>query len=40
MLLGTVHPITVPGLFILLGLGSTATLAQLAMTRAYVPGKR
>ncbi len=39
MLLGTVHPITVPGLFILLGLGSTATLAQLAMTRAYHTGK-
>ncbi|CAH1083957.1 DMT family transporter [Candidatus Nitrotoga sp. 1052] len=39
MLLGTVHPITAPGLFILLGLGSTATLAQLAMTRAYRTGK-
>jgi drug/metabolite transporter (DMT)-like permease len=39
MLLGTVHPITVPGLLILLGLGSTATLAQLAMTRAYRTGK-
>ena len=39
MLLGTVHPITVPGLFILLGLSSTATLAQLAMTRAYRTGK-
>lgn len=39
MLLGTIHPITLPGLFILLGLGSTATLAQLAMTRAYRTGK-
>jgi drug/metabolite transporter (DMT)-like permease len=39
MLLGTVHPITLPGLFILLGLGSAATLAQLAMTRAYLTGK-
>lgn len=39
MLLGTIHPITVPGLFILFGLGSTATLAQLAMTRAYHTGK-
>lgn len=39
MLLGTIHPITMPGLFILLGLGSTATLAQLAMTRAYRTGK-
>ncbi|CAH1388269.1 DMT family transporter [Candidatus Nitrotoga sp. M5] len=39
MLLGTIHPITVPGLFILIGLGSTATLAQLAMTRAYHTGK-
>lgn len=39
MLFGTVHSITMPGLFILLGLGSTATLAQLAMTRAYRTGK-
>ncbi|RFC31544.1 MAG: Threonine/homoserine efflux transporter RhtA [Candidatus Nitrotoga sp. MKT] len=39
MLLGTIHPITPLGLFILLGLGSTATLAQLAMTRAYRTGK-
>ena len=39
MLLGTIHPITTLGLFILLGLGSTATLAQLAMTRAYRTGK-
>ena len=39
MLFGTVHSITMPGLLILLGLGSTATLAQLAMTRAYRTGK-
>ncbi|RFC39500.1 MAG: Threonine/homoserine efflux transporter RhtA [Candidatus Nitrotoga sp. CP45] len=39
MLFGTIHPITTLGLFILLGLGSTATLAQLAMTRAYRTGK-
>lgn len=39
MLFGTVHSITMPGLFILLGLGSTATLAQLDMTRAYRTGK-
>jgi drug/metabolite transporter (DMT)-like permease len=39
MLFGTVHLITTPGLFILLGLGSTATLAQLAMTRAYRTGR-
>lgn len=39
MLLGTIHPITTPGIFILLGLSSTATLAQLAMTRAYHTGK-
>ena len=39
MLFGTINPITAPGLFILLGLGSTATLAQLAMTRAYHTGK-
>lgn len=39
MLFGIVNPITAPGLLILLGLGSTATLAQLAMTRAYHTGK-
>jgi len=39
MLFGTINPITAPGLLILLGLGSTATLAQLAMTRAYHTGK-
>jgi drug/metabolite transporter (DMT)-like permease len=35
MLFGQVHAITLHGFAILLGLGSTATLAQLAMTRAY-----
>jgi drug/metabolite transporter (DMT)-like permease len=35
MLFGSVHAITLQGFAILLGLGSTATLAQLAMTRAY-----
>jgi drug/metabolite transporter (DMT)-like permease len=35
MLFGSVHSVSLPGLAILLGLGSTATLAQLAMTRAY-----
>jgi drug/metabolite transporter (DMT)-like permease len=35
MLFGQVHAVTLHGFAILLGLGSTATLAQLAMTRAY-----
>ncbi|TAN76974.1 MAG: DMT family transporter [Gallionella sp.] len=39
MLFGPVHPITLPSLTILLGLGGAATLAQLAMTRAYRVGK-
>ena len=39
MLLDTAHAITPEGFAILLGLGSTATLAQLAMTRAYRTGK-
>lgn len=39
MLFDTVHAITPSGFAILLGLGSTATLAQLAMTRAYRIGK-
>jgi drug/metabolite transporter (DMT)-like permease len=39
MLLDTVHVITPKGFAILLGLGSTGTLAQLAMTRAYRTGK-
>ena len=39
MLFDTVHPITLQSLPILLGLGSSATLAQLALTRAYSTGK-
>jgi drug/metabolite transporter (DMT)-like permease len=38
MLFDTVHAITPQGFAILLGLGSTATLAQLAMTHAYRTG--
>jgi len=39
MLFGAIHPITLRNLPILLGLGGSATLAQLAMTRAYRTGK-
>jgi drug/metabolite transporter (DMT)-like permease len=39
MLFDTIHAITLQMLFILLALGSTATLAQLALTRAYSTGK-
>ena len=39
MLLGTIHPVSAPSLLILIGLGSSATLAQLAMTRAYRTGR-
>ncbi|NNM79084.1 MAG: DMT family transporter [Gallionella sp.] len=39
MLFDSIHAITLNGLSLLLGLGSTATLAQLAMTRAYLVGK-
>ena len=39
LLFGTVHVITLQSFAILLGLGSSATLAQLAMTRAYRTGK-
>ena len=39
LLFDTVHTITPQGFAILLGLGSSATLAQLAMTRAYRTGK-
>ncbi len=39
LLFGTVHAVTPQGLAILLGLGFSATLAQLAMTRAYRTGK-
>jgi drug/metabolite transporter (DMT)-like permease len=38
MLFDTVHAITPHGFAILLGLGGTATLAQLAMTHAYRTG--
>jgi drug/metabolite transporter (DMT)-like permease len=38
MLFDTVHAITPQGLAILLGLGSTATLAQIAMTHAHRVG--
>ena len=33
------HPVTPRGFLLLLGLGTSATLAQLAMTRAYRQGK-
>lgn len=39
ILFNTVHAITLAGFAILLGLGSSATLAQLAMTRAYRTGR-
>lgn len=39
MLTDTVHPVTAKNLWLLAGLGSTATLAQLAMTRAYRVGR-
>jgi drug/metabolite transporter (DMT)-like permease len=39
MLLHSFHSISWRGLLILVGLGTTATLAQLAMTRAYRTGK-
>ncbi len=38
MLFDTAHAVTLQGLAILLGMGSTATLAQLAMTHAYRTG--
>lgn len=38
ILSGPIHPIDGTGLLILLGLGGTATLAQLAMTQAYLAG--
>ncbi len=38
MLFDAVHAITAQGFFILLGLGSTATLAQIAMTHAHRVG--
>lgn len=39
LLLEGVHSVSLAGFIILLGLGSTATLAQLAMTHAYRVGK-
>jgi drug/metabolite transporter (DMT)-like permease len=39
MLTGAIHPITLHSLPVLLGLGISATLAQLALTRAYGTGK-
>jgi len=39
MLLDTIHPVSTTSLLILIGLGSSGTLAQLAMTRAYRTGK-
>ena len=39
LLFDTMHAITLQGFTILLGLGSSATLAQLAMTRAYRTGR-
>ncbi|MBS4096364.1 MAG: DMT family transporter [Sulfuricella sp.] len=39
MALHTFHPITSHNIWLLLGMGTTATLAQLAMTQAYQVGK-
>ena len=39
MLFNTIHPITPVSFLLLLGIGTTATLAQLALTRAYRTGK-
>ena len=39
MLLDTFSPVTLDNVSLLLGIGITATLAQLAMTRAYRTGK-
>lgn len=39
MLVHTFHPVTPTNFLLLLGMGTTATLAQLAMTRAYRTGK-
>lgn len=39
ILSGAMHAITLQGFAILFGMGSSATLAQLAMTRAYRTGK-
>jgi drug/metabolite transporter (DMT)-like permease len=39
MLFDTIHAVTLHSFLILLGMGSCATLAQLALTRAYSTGK-
>lgn len=39
MLFGTIHSVTLHKMGVLLGMGSCATLAQLALTRAYSKGK-
>lgn len=39
MLFGAIHPVSTNSLLILAGLGGSGTLAQLAMTRAYITGK-
>ena len=39
MLFSNTHTVTLHNLPILLGIGSSATLAQLALTRAYSTGK-
>ena len=39
MVFDTIHPVGMTSMLILLGLASSATLAQLAMTRAYRTGK-
>jgi drug/metabolite transporter (DMT)-like permease len=39
MLFNTFHPITPVSFLLLLGIGTTATFAQLALTRAYRTGK-
>jgi len=39
MLFDTIHPVNFHSLLLLLGMGSSATLAQLALTRAYSTGK-
>lgn len=39
-LFGVIHPVHWDNLWILVGLGGTATLAQLALTRAYAQGQK
>ncbi|MCS3804796.1 S-adenosylmethionine uptake transporter [Chromobacterium alkanivorans] len=40
MLFETWHPVTLQNAWLLLGLGATATIAQLAMTRSYKVGRK